>query len=110
MHLVNLAILYAIGLREDDKTVTTVLETGHTISEKMIVTPGGVFAEGIAIIKKLRSLAKQFGTGQRKQKLIDIQVRYFLPTGFPQLDGLTGVASFHQLLRTSMLHNFAMER
>jgi hypothetical protein len=52
MHLVNLAILYYIGLRENAKTVTMVLEMGQTIREKMIVTPGGAFEEGIALIKK----------------------------------------------------------
>jgi hypothetical protein len=110
MHLVNLAILYAIGLRENVETVTAVLETGHTVREKMIVTPRGAFEERIAIIKKLQLLAKYFGTGQRKQKLIYIQVRYLLLSNFPQMDGLTQVASCHRLLQTSMLHYFAMER
>jgi hypothetical protein len=55
-------------------------------------------------------LAKYFGTGQRKQKTIDMQVRYSWPRGFQQLDGLTQVASCHRLLQTSMLHYFLMER
>jgi hypothetical protein len=53
--------------------------------------------------------AKYFGTGQRRQNLIDMQVRFLLPSGFPQLDGLTRVASCHRLLQTSMLNYFAME-
>jgi hypothetical protein len=79
------------------------------IKEKVVVTPGGAFEEGLVVIKKLRALAKYFGTGQRKQKLLDIQQRYSLLEGFPQLDGLTCVASCHKLFQTTILHHFALE-
>jgi hypothetical protein len=110
MHLVNLAILYALGLRENVKTIVTTSESGEHKKEKIIITPGGSFVEGFDLIKKLRQLAKYFGTGQRKQKLMDIQERYALPTGIPLIDGMTRVASCHKLFQTSILHYYAMDR
>jgi hypothetical protein len=72
---------------------------GEHKKEKIIITPGSSFVEGLDLIKMLRQLPKYFGTGQRKQKLMDIQEQYALPTGIPLIDGFTRVASFHKLFK-----------
>jgi hypothetical protein len=72
MHLVSLALLYALGLRENVKTIITTSESCVQTKEKAIVTPSCSFVEGLNLIKNLRLLAKYFGTGQRKQKLLNI--------------------------------------
>jgi hypothetical protein len=43
MHLVSLASLYALGLRENVETIVTNSELGVQAKEKPIVTPGGPF-------------------------------------------------------------------
>jgi hypothetical protein len=110
MHVVNLALLYAIGLRENVKNVTYVDNIGTKRRVRTIVTPGGAFPEGLEVIQKLRNLAKYFGTGQRKQRLVDKQDFYDIPHGLPQIDGLTRVASVCKLFQTSIQHYYGMLR
>jgi hypothetical protein len=98
MHVVNLALQYAIGLREN-------------MQNKQIVTPGGAFTEGLTVVKQLRLLANYFkGSPKRKNALEDVQRRFNLPLGIPALDGFTRVASCHKLLQTSILHYYAMKK
>jgi hypothetical protein len=110
MHVVNLALLYAIGLQEHVKHVTYVDDIGTKRRVKTIVTPGDVFPEGLEAIQKLRYLAKYFGTGQRKQRLVDKVDFYDIQHGLPQIDGITRVASVCKLFQTSIQHYYGMVR
>jgi hypothetical protein len=87
------------------KHVTYVDAAGTKRRVKTIVTPGGAFPEGLEVIQKLRNLAKYFGTGQRKQRLVDD-----IQHGLPQFDGLTRVASVCNLFQTSIQHYYGMLR
>ena len=42
MHVVNLAIGYTLGIKDNTKTTTTMVD-GKKTKEKVIVTPGGRF-------------------------------------------------------------------
>jgi hypothetical protein len=110
MHLVSLALLHALGLRGNVKTIEKISGTGNYTKVKAIVTPGGSFVEGVDVFRQLRQLAKYFGPSQRKQQLAIIQEKYAIPKGIPQIDGITRVASCHKFLQTSMLHYYAMDR
>jgi hypothetical protein len=76
MHVVSLALLYAIALRENVKSVYVVNDEGVRTKVRTVTTPRGAFPEGLAVICELQLLAKYFGTGQQKQKMLDIQNNY----------------------------------
>ena len=110
MHILNLVLLYGIGLRDNVKTQKVMGEDGIERKVQDIVTRGGAFPRGSQIIQCLRSIFKYFGTSQRLSRLRNIQDISHGPMGAPILDGKTRVASCHRLLQSSILHFWTMQK
>ncbi|KAG6963290.1 hypothetical protein JG688_00008205 [Phytophthora aleatoria] len=81
MHCLSLCIGYGVGLKEN--TITrTVMDplTKVKFKKREVVTTGGAFPEGTAVIRKLRSVNKYFASTQmrglpQQGGLIDVDVR-----------------------------------
>jgi hypothetical protein len=110
MHILNLVLLYGIGLRDNVKTQKVIGEDGVERKVQDVVTSGGAFPRGSQIIQSLRSICKYFGTSQRLSRLNNIQDINHGPMGAPILDGKTRVASCHRLLQSSILHFWTMQK
>ena len=86
----------------DDNGVVTRNSNGEKFISKVIVTPGGSFLEGEALVKKLKLLANYFDLPQRKERLRKVQDHHLLYQGSPANHGDTQVTSmtkmFHQCL------------
>ena len=52
--------------------------SGKKVIRKVIVTPGGLFLEGEALVNKLKALAKYFASPQRKEQLRKVQDHHSL--------------------------------
>ena len=98
MHILNLILLYGIGLRDHVKTQKVMGEDGIERKVQHVVTSGGEFPRGLEVIQALRKICKYFGTAQRQSRLSNIQNLNHGPLGTPILDGKTRVASCHRLL------------
>jgi hypothetical protein len=110
MHVLNLVLLYGIGLKDNVRTEKMTGDDGIERKVQKLVTGGGAFPDGARIIKVLRDICKYFGTPQRTTRLRDIQELNHAPIGSPMLDGKTRVASCHRLLQSSILHWWGMEK
>ena len=111
MHILNLILLYGIGLRDNVKLQKLVLgDDGIEKKVQVVITGGGPFPDGSRIIQVLRSICKYFGSAQRMTRLQDIQEINHGPRGAPMLDGKTRVASCHRLLQSSILHFWTLEK
>jgi hypothetical protein len=110
MHVLNLCIGYGLGMKEKTKT-TSLYDPDAGCYQKVIAihTPGGPFAEGATIIRKLRALNNHFSTGERRTKLAKVQQAHCYPTARPLIDVDVRVASSCRLMRRSLL-NFAAYR
>ena len=81
MHQLNLCLNYGLGICEnynsedmiDDNGVVIRNSSGNKVIRKVIVTPGGSFIEGEALVKKLKALANYFDSPQRKERLLKVQ-------------------------------------
>ena len=93
MHLLNLCLLYGLGLKENTRS-------------GQIVTPGGAFGEGKQLINLLRSMAKHFNhSASRLHKLKEVQISNNLPCGKPRVDPSTRVSYANRLIRDCILHH-----
>ena len=110
MHILNLILLYGIGLRDNVKTHKATGEDGIERKVQQVVTGGGAFARGLHVIHALRKICKYFGTPQRQNRLSNIQNLNHGPLGTPILDGKTRVASCHRLLQSGILHFWTLQR
>lgn len=109
MHILNLILLYGIGLRDNFKTERSVGEDGIERRVRSAVTQGGIFPDGARVIKVLRDICKYFGSPQKLDALKRLQDANHLPSGIPLLDGKTRVASCHKLLQSSILHHWSLK-
>jgi hypothetical protein len=110
MHILNLILLYGIGLRDNVKTHKVTGEDGIERKLPQVVTGGGAFSSGLQVIQALRKICKYFGTAQRQSRLSNIQNLNHGPLGTPIIDGKTRVASCHRLLQTSILHFWTLQK
>ena len=111
MHVVNLAIGYTLGIKENTRTTTTVLVDGTKTKEKEVVTPGGRFDQGMKIVRSARGFVNFFkGSPQRKQKLADAIKFLDLPTialiNYPD----TRVAFASKLFQTVLANHYAFTK
>ena len=109
MHVVNLAISYTLGVKENTKTHKVVLERKkEKVTE--IVTPGGAFPDSGRILKTGRKIINFFtGSPQRKDKLNKVIAAYDLPTIAMQNYPDTRVAYSCQLMVTVMANYHALQ-
>ena len=68
MHVVNLAIAYLVGLKENVRYVTTLTNDGKKVCKLEVVTPDGDFEDGTRIIKSLRSKVNFFKLTSEKTR------------------------------------------
>jgi hypothetical protein len=88
MHVLNLILQYALGMKENTR-------------QHEIVTRGGQFEEGRAEIKKLRRLSAFFGTPQRLSRLKDFVKVLTMTYLAPIMDAETRVAFAMALIKRS---------
>ena len=77
MHQLNLCLKYGLGICEnyksedmlDNNGVVIRNSIGKKVIHKVIVTPGGSFLGGEALVKKLKALANYFDSPQRQERL-----------------------------------------
>ena len=110
MHQLNLCLKYGFGICDkykseymlDNNGVVIRNSSGKKVIWKVIVTPGGSFLEGEALVKKLKALANYFDSPQRREQLWKVQDHHSLYQGFPGNPGDTRLTSmtkmFHQYL------------
>ncbi|GMF61820.1 unnamed protein product [Phytophthora fragariaefolia] len=98
IHLASLCLLCALGLKEN----TTVRQDG-----RVVVTPGGEFREGLAVIQKLRDLATFFAYPTRQGKLKEIKTFFSLPDINIAADAKTRVGFSVKLMRRSIFKFYA---
>ena len=108
MHVLNLCMLYGLGLRENTQTKNEIVD-GKKMKVQRVVTPGGEFKGGLKLVEQFRKLPKYFASTQKKEILKKIQDSQGLPVGIPSLDGKTRVASCHKLFRTTIYHKKSLE-
>jgi len=110
MHVVNLVIAYALGIKENTRSQDEIVD-GAIKRVHKIVTPGGEFKQGMAIIKAGRAIVNFFGSSpQRKHKLEAIRELYGLPsiqlTNYPD----TRVSFASKLFQTLMANYHALKQ
>ncbi|KAG6970842.1 hypothetical protein JG687_00002397 [Phytophthora cactorum] len=87
MHVLNLCLQYAMGLRENKGTVEVYDPVTNTRKrEQRYCTVGGVFQEGRDLIRRVRALNNYFSTQQRCKRLEEIQMFFCLPIMDATLD------------------------
>ena len=77
MHQLNSFLKYGFGICENYRSEDMIDENGVIIRNssgkkfirKVIVTPGGSFLEGEALVKKLKALSNYFDSPQGKERL-----------------------------------------
>ncbi|KAG2944697.1 hypothetical protein PC115_g140 [Phytophthora cactorum] len=87
MHVLNLCLQYAMGLRENKGTVEVYDPVTNTRKrEQRYCTVGGVFQEGRDLIRRVRAMNNYFSTQQRCKRLEEIQMFFCLPIMDATLD------------------------
>ena len=71
---------------------------------KVIVTPGGSFLEGEYLVKKLKALANNFESPQRKERFLKVQDHHSLYQGLPANPGDTRVTSMTEMFQKCHLY------
>ena len=107
MHQFNLCLKYGFGICDnyrskymlDNNRVVIRNLSGKKVICKVIVTPGGSFLEGEALVKKLKALANYFDSPQRKELLRKLQDHHSLYQGLPDNPGDTRVTSMTKMLQ-----------
>ncbi|KAI9998508.1 hypothetical protein PInf_002899 [Phytophthora infestans] len=80
MHVLNLCLQYAMGLRENKETVEVYYPVTNTRKrEQHYCTVGGAFEEGRDLIKNVRALNNYFSTQLRCKRLEEVQALFKLP-------------------------------
>ncbi|KAE9278236.1 hypothetical protein PF008_g28662 [Phytophthora fragariae] len=105
MHVLNLCLQYAMGMRENKETVEVYDPVTNTRTrQKRFCTVGGAFEEGRDLVKRVRALNNYFSTQQRCKRLEDVQEFYCLPNVGPTLDCDTRVAFTVKLFQRTILN------
>ncbi|KAL3673973.1 hypothetical protein V7S43_001658 [Phytophthora oleae] len=110
MHVINLCLQYALGIRENKETVSVYDPITNTNKrEKRYCTIGGAFEEGRLLGRRVRDLNNYFSTEQRCQRLEEVQGFYSLPKLAITLDCETRVAYTVRLFQRSMVNYSAFQ-
>ncbi|ETK77029.1 hypothetical protein L915_16667 [Phytophthora nicotianae] len=105
MHVLNLCLVYGMGMRENYETVYLLdPTTNKPKKERRLCTVGGPFTEGATLIKKVRSLNNYFNSPQRTERLAKLQQFYCLPELKPIVDCDTRVASSVTLFQRTIVN------
>uniref|UniRef100_H3GMY1 Uncharacterized protein n=1 Tax=Phytophthora ramorum TaxID=164328 RepID=H3GMY1_PHYRM len=108
MHALNLCISYGIGLKENVRNEYMKDErTKLFVKKRVVVTQGGAFPEGGAVIRKLRNLNNFFASSkspERIARLRDVQNFHKLPQLAALIDIDVRVASTIKLFRRSIIN------
>jgi hypothetical protein len=105
MYVLNLSLQYAMGLRENKKTVAVFDPvTNSRKREQRYCTVGGVFEEGRDLIKSVRALNNYFSTQQRCQRLEDVQQLFCLPKLTTTVDSDTRVTFTLKLFQRTIVN------
>uniref|UniRef100_H3H8J3 Uncharacterized protein n=1 Tax=Phytophthora ramorum TaxID=164328 RepID=H3H8J3_PHYRM len=108
MHALNLCISYGIGLKENVRNEYMKDErTKLFVKKRVVVTQGGAFPEGGAVIRKLRNLNNFFASSkspERIARLRDVQKFHKLPQLAALIDIDVRVASTIKLFRRSIIN------
>ena len=86
MHQLNSCLKYGFGICRNYKSEDMLDENGVVIHNssgkkfisKVVVTSGGSFIEGEALVKNLKALANYFDSPQRKERLRKVQDHHSL--------------------------------
>ena len=73
----------------DNNGVVIRNSSGKKVIRKVVVTLGGSFLEGEALVKKLKSLTNYFDSPQRKEQLRKVQDHHSIYQGSPANPGDT---------------------
>ena len=109
MHVVNLAIAYSVGLKENVRYVTTLTNDGKKVRKLEVVTPGGEFKDGARIIKTLRSIVNFLNSPQKKQYLENICKAYAIKRLRMVNYADTRVSFVTKLYQTCIFNNQVLE-
>eukprot|EP00644_Phytophthora_capsici_P003023 jgi/Phyca11/103287/e_gw1.7.720.1 len=105
MHVLNLCLVYGLGMRENVKTCHVVNPATNLLQkQRQVCTPGGPFPDGAKLVKKTRDLNNYFKTPQRVERLQRVQQHYGLPELGAMVDCDTRVASTVTLFQRSTLN------
>ncbi|KAK1945004.1 hypothetical protein P3T76_003537 [Phytophthora citrophthora] len=107
MHILNLCLQNALGIRENKQTVCGAIRPSSK-KEQQRCTIGGGFKEGRILIKKLCSLNNYFSTQQRCKRLEEVQEFYCLPKMASTLDCDTRIAFTVKLFQRTMVNYSAL--
>ncbi|ETP50044.1 hypothetical protein F442_04513 [Phytophthora nicotianae P10297] len=99
MHVLNLCLQYAIGMRENKETVDVYDPATNSCKRE----------NATDLIKRVRALNNYFSTQQRCQRLEKTQAFYGLPEIVPTLDCDTRVAFTVKLLERSIVNYSAFQ-
>ncbi|KAE8880819.1 hypothetical protein PF002_g12936 [Phytophthora fragariae] len=110
MHILNLCLQYAIGIRENKETVSVYdPKTGAKARNKRYYTVGGEFKKGRQLIKAVRDLNNHFSTDQRCKGLEGAQDFFSLPKLKTTVDCETRVAYTVKLFQHSIVNCSAFQ-
>ena len=78
--------------------------SGNKVIRKVIVTPGGLFLEGEALVNKLKALANYFNSPQRKERLQKVQDNHSLHQVLPANPGYKRVTSMKNMFQQCLFY------
>ena len=108
----NSCLKYGLGICEnyrskdmlDENGVVIRNSSGKKVTRKVIVTPGGSFIEGEALVKRLKALVNYFDSPQRKERLWKVQDHHSPYQGLPANTGDTRVTSTTKIFQQCLFY------
>ena len=98
----------------DENGVVIRNSSGKKFIRKVIVTPGGYFIEGEALVKKVKAMSNYFDSPQRKEQLWKLQDHHLLYQGLPANPVDTQVTSMTKISHQCLFYyhglNFFRDR
>ncbi|KAG1704526.1 hypothetical protein DVH05_005456 [Phytophthora capsici] len=109
MHVLNLCILYGLGLRDNWKMKKPEGDESGK-KRRTIVTPGGAFPKGASLVKKVRKLNNYFTTTNRIARLEEVQKFFQYPVLKTKVDVEVRVASTITVFQRTIVNFKAFEK
>ena len=78
--------------------------SGKKVTRKFIVTTGGLFIEGEALVKKLKTLTNYFDSPQRRELLRKVQDHHSRYQGYSDNTGDTRVKSTTKMFQQCLFY------
>lgn len=111
MHVLSLVLGYSLGVKENTKTERIAGANGTVQKTKTIVTKGGPFTEGMAIVKSSKSVVNYFGgSPQREEALDKCREHFTYPTITLVNPAETRVAYVVKMFRTIIPNVFLLNK